>query len=79
MCTNNVPGTAVGVTWRAVLGNSNIPAASGQTSTQLAFDCTITVRLTGLVVAKGRTYRADIAANTATTPAKLRIITIVGT
>ncbi len=57
MCTNNVPGTAVGVTWRAVLGNSNIPAAAGQTSTQLAFDCTITVRLTGLVVAKGRTYR----------------------
>jgi hypothetical protein len=79
MCTNNVPGTVVGVTWRAVLGNSNIPAASGQTSTQLAFDCTITVRLTGLVVAKGRSYRADIAANTATTPAKLRIITIVGT
>ena len=35
MCTNNVPGTAVGVTWRAVLGNSNIPAAAGQTSTQL--------------------------------------------
>ena len=79
MCTNNVPGTAVGVTWRAVLGNSNIPAAAGQTSTQLAFDCTIAVRLTGLVVAKGRTYRAEIAANTATTPAKLRIITIVGT
>ena len=80
MCTNNVPGTTVGVTWRAVPGNSNIPAALGQTSTQcLAFDCTISVRLTGLVVAKGRTYRADIAANTATTPAKLRTITIVGT
>ena len=47
MCTNNVPGTAVGVTWRAVVGNSNIPAASGQTSTQLAFDCTITVRPDG--------------------------------
>ena len=52
MCTNNVPGTTVGVTWRTVLGNSNIPTASGQTSTQLAIDCTITVRLTVLVVAR---------------------------
>ena len=33
MCANNVPGTTIGVTWRAVLGNSNIPAALGQTST----------------------------------------------
>ena len=74
-----MPGTTVGVTWRVVLGNSNIPTAAGQTSTQLAFDCTITIRLTGLVVGKGRTYRAEIAANTAATPAKLRIITIVGT
>jgi hypothetical protein len=77
MCTNNVPGAQVGVTWRAFQGT--VSAASGQTSTLLAFDCTITVRLTGLVVAKGRTYRAEIDANTATTPAKRRVITIVGT
>ena len=45
----------------------------------LAFDCTITVRLTGLVVAKGGTYRVEIDANTASTPAKRRVLTIVGT
>jgi hypothetical protein len=53
--------------------------ASGQTNVPLAFDCTITVRLTGLVVAKGRSYRTEIDANTVATPAKRRLITIVGT
>ncbi len=76
MCTNNVPGASVGVTWRAFRGA--VSAGAGQTSTGLAFDCTITVRLTGLVVAKGQTYRAEIDANTAITPAKRRTITIVG-
>ena len=47
-------------------------------STVLAFDCTITVRLTGLIVAKGQTYRAEIDASTAITPAKRRTITLVG-
>jgi Glycosyl hydrolase catalytic core len=77
MCTNNVPGAQVGVTWRAFSGTQSV--ALGQTSTLLAFDCTITVRLTGLVVAKGKTYRVEIDANTATTPAKRRVLTIVGT
>jgi hypothetical protein len=77
MCTNNVPGTPVGVLWRAFSGAAS--AAAGQTSTPLLFDCTITVRLAGLVVAKGRTYRAEIDANTTSTPAKRRVITIVGT
>ena len=76
MCTNNVPGASVGVTWRAFRGA--VSAGAGQTSTVLAFDCTITVRLTGLVVAKGQTYRAEIDANTAITPAKRRTITLVG-
>ncbi len=77
MCTNNVAGASVGVMWRAFQGAQSVGA--GQTSTGLAFDCTVTVRLTGLVVAKGRTFRVDIDANTATTPAKRRTITIVGT
>jgi len=77
MCTNNLPGTPVGVTWRAFAGTA--PAAAGQTSALLAFDCTVTVRLTGLTVPKGRTFRVEIDANTATTPAKRRIISIVGT
>ena len=77
MCTNNVAGTPVGVSWRAF--QSTQSAASGQSAALLAFDCTITVRLTGLVVAKGRTFRVEIDAGTATTPAKRRTITIVGT
>jgi hypothetical protein len=77
MCTNNVPGTPVGVVWRALSGAQSV--ASGQTNAPLAFDCTITVRLTGLVVAKGRSYRTEIDANTVATPAKRRLITIVGT
>jgi cellulase (glycosyl hydrolase family 5) len=77
MCTNNVPGTPVGVFWRSFAGAQSI--VSGQSSALLAFDCTVTVRLTGLTVPKGRTFRVEIDANTATTPAKRRIITIVGT
>jgi Glycosyl hydrolase catalytic core len=77
MCTNNVPGTPVGVFWRAFSGAQI--AASGQASSTLVFDCTVTVRLTGLVVAKGRTYRTEVDASTAVTPAKQRVITIVGT
>jgi hypothetical protein len=77
MCTNNVPGTPVGVSWRAFAGVQS--AAAGQTTVPLAFDCTLTIRLTGLVVAKGRSYRTEIDANTAATPVKRRVITIVGT
>ncbi len=77
MCTNNVPGTTVGVTTRTFRGGVQVQAA--QTSTTLAIDCTVTVRLTGLTVVKGQTYRAEVDANTATTPAKRRTITIVGT
>ena len=76
MCTNNIPGAAVGVAWRAFRGTQS--AAAGQTSTLLAFDCTITVRLAGLVVQKGSTLRVEIDASTATTPPKRRTITLVG-
>ena len=76
MCTNNVPGATVGVASRTFQGTR--PVQSAHSSTTLALDCTITVRLTGLAVARGQTYRAEIDANTATTPAKRRTITILG-
>ena len=77
LCTNNVPGSTVGVNVRTFQGSRLVQTA--QPSTTLAIDCTIPVRLTGLVVAKGQTYRAEIDANTVVTPAKRRTITIVGT
>ena len=76
MCTNNVPGAAVGVSWRAFRGTQ--AAQSGLVSTVLGIDCTITIRLSGLVVAKGQTYRVEVDANTASTPAKRRTLTLVG-
>ena len=77
MCTNNVPGTAVAVITRTFRGAVQVQTA--QTSAPLSIDCTVTVRLTGLTVVKGQTYRVEIDANTASTPAKRRTITIVGT
>ena len=76
MCANNVAGATVGVVSRTFRGAQVVQA--GQTTTLLAFDCTITFRLTGLVVAKGQTYRVEVDANTASTPPKRRTITIVG-
>jgi hypothetical protein len=76
LCTNNVPGTLVGVSARTFQGTRVVHVA--QPATTLAVDCTITIRLDGLVVAKGQTYRAEIDANTATTAPKRRVITIVG-
>ena len=76
MCANNVPGAIVGVSARTFQGTRTVQTA--QATTTLAVDCTITVRLAGLTVAGGQTYRAEIDANTATTPAKRRTITIVG-
>jgi hypothetical protein len=38
----------------------------------------VKVRATGLTVAKKKTYRVDVAANTATTAEIVRSITIVG-
>ena len=77
LCTNNVPGAVVGVNVRTFLGTQLVQL--GQPTTRLAVDCTITIRLDGLVVAKGKTYRAEIDANTAVTAPKRRTISIVGT
>jgi hypothetical protein len=77
LCTNNLPGALVGVTTRTSQGTR--PLGVTQTATTLALDCTVPVRVTGLRVVKGQTYRVEIDANTATTPAKRRVLTIVGT
>ena len=76
MCANNVAGATVGVVSRTFRGAQVVQA--GQATTLLGFDCTVTFRLTGLVVAKGQTYRVEVDANTASTPPKRRTITIVG-
>ena len=77
LCTNNLPGSLVGVTTRRFQGTR--PLGVVQSASTLALDCTVPVRVTGLTVAKGRTYRVEVDADTATTPAKRRTITIVGT
>ena len=76
LCTNNVPGSMVGVTSRTFQGTTVVQAA--QSATTLAIDCTIAVRLTGLLVAKGQTYRAEIDAGTAATSPKRRTLVISG-
>jgi hypothetical protein len=76
LCANNLPGALVGLTVRAYRGTVPLPVQ--QTATTLGLDCTVPVRVTGLQVAKGKTYRIEVEAGTASTPAKLRMLTIVG-
>jgi hypothetical protein len=77
MCANNAPGTTVGVLSRTFRGTVLVQTA--QAAPTLAIDCTFTVRLIGLTVVKGQTYRVELDANTVTTAARRRTITIVGT
>ena len=44
----------------------------------LAIDCTVAYRVTGLTVAKGKTYTVKVDANTSDTANAQRTITIVG-
>ena len=76
LCTHNLPGTLVGVTTKTFQGTRQLGFT--QSATTLALDCTIPVRVTGLQIAKGQTYRIEVEANTATTPAKRRVLTVVG-
>jgi hypothetical protein len=75
-CANNSTGTTVGYTIRGYQGTKLVSV--GQGATPLGLDCTVKVRATGLTVAKKKTYRVDVAANTATTAEIVRSITIVG-
>jgi polysaccharide biosynthesis protein PslG len=76
LCANNLPGALVGVTTRTFRGTQ--PLGVTQSAGSLAFDCTVSVRIAGLQVAKGATYRVEVEVNTATTGAKRRTITLVG-
>ena len=49
-----------------------------QSQQNLAIDCTVAYRVTGLTVAKGKTYTVKVDANTADTANVQRTITIVG-
>ena len=76
-CAINPIGAQVGANVRTTLGGRVVQ--NTQPSTPLAIDCTIPVRLTGLTVAKGKTYTVQIDANTAAGSAAHRTITVVGT
>jgi hypothetical protein len=76
-CANNPIGAVVGVNTRTSLGST--PVQNAQASAPLAIDCTISIRLTGLTVAKGKTYTAQIDANTVLGSAAHRTITVAGT
>jgi hypothetical protein len=77
LCANNPLGAVVGTTSRTFLGGKLVKVS--QAAYHLAFDCTVSVRLSGLRVAKGKTYVAVIDANTANTSNIRRLITLVGT
>jgi hypothetical protein len=76
-CANNPIGARVGVWSQTFRGSTKVQ--NNQSTHSLAVDCTITVRLVGLRVTKGQTYKAQIDANTVTTASLRRTITIVGT
>ncbi len=73
-CANNPPGTQVGNTIRVRLGSKLVGVT--QAATALLNDCTIKVQLP-IVVAKKRTYTAEIDANTYNGNVAKRKITIV--
>ncbi|HEY7793979.1 MAG TPA: cellulase family glycosylhydrolase [Gaiellaceae bacterium] len=76
-CVNNPIGAVVGANIRTSLGSTAVQ--NSQASAPLAVDCTIPVRLTGLTVAKGKTYTAVIDANTVLGSAARRTVTVTGT
>ncbi len=76
-CANNAVGTSVGMTIRASLAGKLV--AVSQAARPLGIDCTVSVPVAGLTVAKGKTYTVTLDPNTATTAAVARTITIVGT
>jgi hypothetical protein len=75
-CANNAVGATVGYTVRAYLGSKLVEV--GQGAGGLGVDCTVPVRVVGLTVAKKKSYRVTVTANTATTAEILRTITVVG-
>ena len=75
-CANNAVGSLVGYTTRSYLGKRLVQVDQGAGS--LGIDCTVPIRVVGLNVAKKKTYRVTIVANTQTTSDVLRTFTVVG-
>ncbi len=75
-CSNDMPGTSIGMTWRVYRG-SRLIAVDQQTSL-LRVDCTISARLRFRVV-KGQTYLATFALNDRNGINLSRRLTIRGT
>ncbi|HET8743404.1 MAG TPA: cellulase family glycosylhydrolase, partial [Gaiella sp.] len=75
-CANNPTGTTVGYTVRGYQRSTLLSV--GQGASPLGIDCTVRVRVNGLTVAKKKTYRVQVAANTATTAEIVRTITLTG-
>ncbi len=75
-CTNNPIGAKVGINSSTTLAGKLVAVSQAQTT--LAIDCTTAYRVTGLTVAKGKTYTVTVEANSANGDAALRTITIVG-
>ena len=75
-CANNPTGTTVGFTTRSYLGSKLVQVDQGASG--LGVDCTVPVQIVGLTVAKGKSYRVTVSANTATTAEIVRTITVVG-
>jgi hypothetical protein len=61
ICTNNPPGTAVGMTYRVYQGSKFLKV--GQLAAKLGKDCTVSIRPV-FTVAKGKTYRVVFDMNT---------------
>ena len=76
-CAINPIGSQVGANVTTALAGKTVQRS--QTAAPLAIDCTIPVRLTGLTVAKGKTYTVQIDANTTAGSSAHRTITVVGT
>ena len=76
LCANNPIGARVGLTSRTSLGGKLV--AVSQAEVGLAIDCTVSYRVNGLTVAKGKTYTVAVDANTLDSAALKRTITIVG-
>jgi len=75
-CANNPVGAKVGLTSRTSLRGKLL--AVSQPEVALAIDCTVSYRVTGLTVAKGKTYTVAVEANTKVSAPIKRTITIVG-
>jgi hypothetical protein len=75
ICTNNQPGTAVGMTYRVYAGTKFVKV--GQTSVPLAKDCTVAVRPI-FTFAKKKTYKVLFDMNTLSGFVSQRTATIAG-